>query len=246
MKRAGVAALLLLSLGAVPASAGARDNALLVDRAVVRFWAPDSGGVRSPHFVYERVLAFEARLEALADHNRPAAAEPYRDRHVNDALERHVAETLLASLHIEPEPAERVIVSQIEAARARLSERVGGEQALEEAASAEGIGPRDLLGILRRQARASLYLDSMVAPMLEPSEAELRTLHRTRSNPFRALPFERIEPGLRRWYVGQRLAAAVQNFYQNASSRIVLTLLAPLPGGAQGVSSTGSTESSLP
>jgi hypothetical protein len=110
---------------------------------------------------------------------------------------------------------------------------VGGQAALERAALAEGIGARDLLGVLRRQARASLYLDRMVAPMLDPSDAELRALHRTRQNPFRELPFERIEPGLRRWYVGQRLAAAVQNFYQNARSRITLTPLSELPGGAE-------------
>ena len=112
-------------------------------------------------------------------------------------------------------------------------ERVGSEAALEQAAQAEGLGARDLLELLRRQARASLYLDRMVAPMLDPSDAELRALHRTRHNPFRELPFERIEPGLRRWYIGQRLAAAVQNFYQNARSRITFTPLSELPGGAE-------------
>jgi hypothetical protein len=178
------------------------------------------------------VLAFEARIEALADPNR-TTTEPYRDRHVNDALERHVAETLLAGLHIEPEPGEAVLLRQIQSARTRLVERVGSEALLEQAAQAEGLGARDLLELLRRQARASLYLDRMVAPMLDPSDAELRALHRTRHNPFRELPFERIEPGLRRWYIGQRLAAAVQNFYQNARSRITLTPLGELPGGAE-------------
>jgi hypothetical protein len=203
-----------------------------VDRALARFWAPDTGGVQSPHFVYERVLAFEARLEALADPNRSLGAQPYRARHVNDALERHIAETLLASLRIDPEPDEAALIRQIQSARARLLERVGGEDALARAALAEGLGARDLLQMLRRQARASLYLDRMVATMLDPSDAELRTLHRTRHNPFRELPFERIEPGLRRWYVGQRLAAAVQSFYQNARSRITFTPLSELPGGA--------------
>jgi len=215
------------------AHARAEGGALLVERAIARFWAPDTGGVASPHFIYERVLAFEARIEALADPNRPSSSEPYRDRHVNDALERHVAETLLAGLHIDPEPGEAALLRQIQSARARLLERVGGEVALEQAAQAEGIGARDLLEMLRRQARASLYLDRMVAPMLDPSDAELRALHRTRHNPFRELPFERIEPGLRRWYVGQRLAAAVQSFYQNARSRITLTPRAELPGGVE-------------
>lgn len=226
----------LFALGVPLFAAGhahAEGGALLVERAIARFWAPDTGGVQSPHFIYQRVLSFEARVEALADPNRAAGAEAYRDRHVNDALERHVAETLLAGLHIDPEPDEAALLRQIQSARARLLQRVGGEAALEQAALAEGIGARDLLEMLRRQARASLYLDRMVAPMLDPSDAELRALHRTRQNPFRGLQFERIEPGLRRWYVAQRLAAAVQNFYQNARSRITLTPLFELPGGAE-------------
>lgn len=203
----------------------ARAEPLIVDRAIARFWSPDTGGVRSPHFIYERVLSFEARLEALSDATQDTGGEPYRDRHLTAALERHVAETLLSSLHIDPEPTEAELLRQIQAARARLIERIGGEDALGRAAQAEGIGARDVLEILRRQARASLYLDRMVAPMLDPSSAELRTLHRTRHTPFRDLPFERIEPGLRRWYIAQRLSAAVQGFYQNARSRITLTLL---------------------
>jgi hypothetical protein len=232
MRRAP-AALLALALLTLESGAAHADGAVLVERAIARFWAPDTGGVQSPHFVYEHVLAFEARIEALADPNRGGGSEPFRSRHVNDALERHVAETLLAGLHIDPEPGEAVLLRQVQFARARLIERVGGEQPLALAAQAEGLGERDLLELLRRQARASLYLDRMVAPMLDPSDAELRALHRTRNNPFRELAFERIEPGLRRWYVGQRLASAVQNFYQNARSRITLTPLAELPGGAE-------------
>jgi hypothetical protein len=235
MKRA----LIALGLTAVFVGSSARAEApaapaaaVSVDRAVVRFWAPDTGGVTSPRFVYYRVLAFEARLEALADPNRGAQPAPYRERHVSDALERHVAETVLSSLHIDPEPSDAELARQMEAARARLVQRAGSEEALFALTAAEGLGPRDLLELTRRQARASLYLDRMVATMLQPSEAELRTLHRTRNTPFRALPFEQIEPGLRRWYVAQRLASAVQSYYQNARSRIVLTLLGDLPGGA--------------
>lgn len=223
MKRLFAAFSLALALASGLGEAQAEPE--IVDRAIARFWAPDTGGVRSPHFIYERVLSFEARLEALSDSSQDTIGEPYRDRHLTAALERHVAETLLASLHIDPEPTEAELLRQIQAARARLIERIGGEDVLARAAQAEGIGARDLLEILRRQARASLYLDRMVAPMLDPSSAELRTLHRTRHNPFRGAPFERVEPGLRRWYIAQRLAAAVQAFYQNARSRITLTLL---------------------
>ena len=54
------------SLGAEP---------VLVDRAVVRFEAPETGGARRPRFVFERELSFEARLEALADPDRGALGD---------------------------------------------------------------------------------------------------------------------------------------------------------------------------
>jgi hypothetical protein len=73
---------------------------------------------------------------------------------------------------------------------------------VEQAALAEGIDSRELTSILRRQARSSLYLDRMVAPMLAPSEAELGTSI-ARSDAVPRRPFEEVEVLLRRWYVGK-------------------------------------------
>jgi hypothetical protein len=106
-----------------------------------------------------------------------------------------------------------------------LYQRVGGASRLAEAALAEGIDEREILRLLRRQARASLYLDRMVAPMLSPSEAELSNLHRTVATPFKSLPFDKAKAPLRRWYVTRRLSEALQAFYQNARSRIEVTIL---------------------
>lgn len=201
-------------------------SGFVLERAVVRYIAPETGGSRSPRFIFERVLAFEARLEALADPDRSiGSAAPYRERHVRAALERDIAESLLASLRIEPEPAAAALVRQTEAARAMLLERIGGPEELERAARAEGIDDREILRMLRRQARASLYLDRMVAPMLAPSDAELYNLHRTLATPFRALPYEKAAAPLRRWYVGRRLAAALTAFYQNARARLQIVVL---------------------
>lgn len=210
-------ALLALALGAAlgvgrPASA----EPVAVDRVAVRFTAPELGGARSPRFVFERVLAFEARLAALEAGERGG----YRERHVSAALERHIAETLLAGLRIEPEVSADEITRQAALARKRVEERVGGAQALLAAARAEGVSERELLGLFRRQARASLYLDRMVAPMLEPSNAELGVLHRSGRTPFSGAPFELVLPGLRRYYVSNKLAEALQNYYQNARSRL--------------------------
>jgi hypothetical protein len=196
---------------------------VLVDRAVARFTAPELGGERAPRFVLGRLLAFEARLEALADAERSGVA--YRERNLSAALERHVAETLLAGLRIDPEPTPRELANQTDAARRLTAERAGGLAALDEAARAEGVSQRELYVLFQRQARASLYLDRMVSPMLAPSDAELRALYRSERTPFRDAPFETILPGLRRWYVSNRLQSALAQYYQNARSRLRIVIL---------------------
>ncbi len=219
MRARGLLLACALALSALPA----RAEPTIVDRAVARFSAPELGGTRSPHFVLGRVLAFEARVEALADPDRVGAA--YRERHVSAALERHVAETLLAGLRIDPEPTAAELVAQSAAARRLMEERCGGVERLDEAAAAEGVSRRELAVLWQRQARASLYLDRMVSPMLSPSDAELRALYRNERTPFRDAPFETILPGLRRWYVSTRLQAALAAYYQNARSRLRIVIL---------------------
>ena len=197
-----------------------------VDRAVVRFVAPETGGARRPRFVFERELAFEARLEALSDPDRSALGDaPYRDRHVTAALDRHIAETILGTLRIEPEPTFAELDHQSQLAHRMLSDRAGGEDALDDARRAEGISEREFGRLLAQKARASLYLDRMVTPMLQPSEAELRSIHKSTSTPFADAPFDTIRPALLRWYVSRRLNAALATFFENARSRIEVTVL---------------------
>lgn len=198
---------------------------ILLDRVVVRWHAPETGGVQRPQFIFERELAFEARIEALADPDPEPGA--FAERHARAALERHIAESLLSSLPIVPEPKPQEIAAQAEAARASLVQRVKGMDRFREAAMAEGIGTDEIDAMLRRKARASLYLDRMVAPLLSPSEAELRALHKTEQNPYSREPFEKIAPALERWVVGQRLGQALETYFQNAEARIALTLVQP-------------------
>lgn len=219
-------ALALLVLSGALVAPSLRAEPALADRVVVRFTAPETGGARSPRFVLERVLAFEARLEALGDPDHVVTDErPYRERHVRAALERHVAETLLASLRIDPEPTERELVRTAQTARTILYQRAKNPVAVERARAAEGIDDREILRMLRRQARASLYLDRMVAPMLAPSRAELEVIHRTLDTPFAALPFDQAQAPLARWTVALRLSEALATFYQNARSRLELTIV---------------------
>jgi hypothetical protein len=204
-------------------SAPAAAEPISVERVAVRFSAPELGGARSPRFVLQHVLAFEARVSALTS-GEPGSG--FRERHLTAALERHVAETLLANLRIDPEPSAELVTRQAMSARRMLEERLGEAGILQQAARAEGISERELVTFFRRQARASLYLDRMVAPMLEPSTAELRALHRSGRTPWSAAPFETVLPGLRRWYISTRLNDALQNYYQNARSRLDVVVIA--------------------
>lgn len=198
----------------------------VIDRAVVRFTAPETGGVELPRFIFERELAFEARLEALADDAFvPSEDTPYLDIHIRAALERHVAETILETLEVTPQPTPDDIQRRVNSAQAALIQRVGGADLLEAAARKEGFGSSEIFRMLQRQARASLYLDRMVAPMLRPSEAELQALHQAGRTPFTKEPFEAIKVPLRRWYVSRRLSAALRDYYEGARSRLVLHVL---------------------
>jgi hypothetical protein len=205
--------------GEPPSRPGA---ALLVDRVVVRWPAPETGGPAKPQFIFERELAFEARLESLADPDPEPG--PYHDRHVRAALELHVGETLLAALPIVPMPSPKEIADRAEAARGVLEQRVKGRANLLAAAAAEGIGSEELDTLLRRKARASIYLHKMIAPMLEPSELELRDLWRTGATPFKDQPFDQIKAALSRWYVGKHLGQATDAYFQNARSRVVISV----------------------
>jgi hypothetical protein len=219
--------LLLAALTLVGSTAHAQaptPRAMLLDRVAVRWHAPETGGVEKPQFIFERELAFEARIAALADPDVDAA--PYTDRHIRAALERRIAETLLSNLPVLPAPTATEVASRAESARAVLEQRVRGRDKLLAAAKAEGISSDEIDTMLRRQARASLYLDRMVAPMLEPSEPELRALLATPgATPYSGQPYDRVALVLGRWVVAQRLGEAIATYYQTARSRVVVTLV---------------------
>ena len=224
-------AALALAAGSAPAqdraAAPAARTRALVDRVVVRWFAPETGGPARPQFVFERELRFVARLEALADPDTDSAV--FRERHVRAALDRIVAETLLASLVIVPASTSKELVARTQAARALLDQRVHGQSRLAATAAAEGIAPEEIDALLRRSAKASLYLDRMVAPTVACSEAELRALHQAGGTPLDGQPYEAAAPGLQRWCDGGRLAQAVDGYYQNARSRVTLVLVKGRP-----------------
>ncbi len=213
-------------LAAQPLPVETSRSAISVDRVVVRFTAPELGGVSAPSFILERELAFEARLEALADPRfSPTDSEPYLPGHVRAALERHIAEAILESLRMTPPPTQEEIEARAFAAEASLAIEVRGATLLGQAAREEGLEQREVYRLLQRRARASLYLDRMVAPMLSPSEAELQSLHNSGRTPFSRVTFNEVAVDMRRWYVSRALRQAVQAYYDGARSRITLTVL---------------------
>jgi len=214
---------------------GAQSEGKSLDRAVIRFFAPELGGAPTPQFIFERELAFEARLQALADPDQPKdSPKPYLDRHVRNAIEGHISEALLANLRVDPAATDDELDRLTDDARRMLCERIGGVGGLAVAAHAEGISDREVTILLRRRARASIYLDRMVAPMLAPTRTELRQVYAVERHPFTQSSFEEVEPMLRNWWVGRRLSDAVEQYFANARQRVILTLLVPMSDESSG------------
>lgn len=193
----------------------------LVDRIIGRWRVVEGGKSGKARPIFARELAFEARLEAMAGGEAPTA--PITEPQVRAALARHVTEALLAELPLDPAPSPAQVGEQASRARRFLVSRVGGEERLRVALEAERLSTDELDALLRRTARASLYLDRMVAPQVDPTDLELRQLHAAGQTPFSKQPFPEVSSELRRWVVAQRLAEALDAFYQRARSRVVIT-----------------------
>lgn len=200
----------------------------LVDRVAIVFDAPETGGAASPRTILERELSFEARIEALATGETLGDERgAYGARHVRAALDRHIATELLAALpdEIAPRSADPCDLAAtdptgVDLARSILLARVKGETALREAMAAERMTDDDVLRVLRREARAARYLDRVVAPMLAPTDGELRSALRAPSHPLADKPFAEVRCSLRSSVVGQRLGFALTSFLQTSRLRV--------------------------
>lgn len=208
---------LALGLGFAPRALAAPVE---VDRVLLRWHVADPGQRSRVESIFERELAFEARIEALAS----GAAEDasLTERHVRAALNRHVAEGLLASLPLDPAPTSAEVEARAKLVRSYLLVRVGDEDRLERAAEKEGISDAEIGRMIRRSARASLYLERMVAPQIAPTQSELVDLHKSGATPFSDRPFTEVEDALGRWVTADRLTKALEAYYQKARNRIVV------------------------
>lgn len=188
------------------------------DSVAVRFFAPDMGGAARPRFVTERQLSFEARLLALEE-DPSGVVQP---RHVRAALDAHIADEMLGALPLESPPDAKAISQTVETLRAALEQRVGGTAAIERAEKLEGIGPREVDAMFARQARAALYVDRALTPILASTEDQLRETYRTTSHPFRQRRFEDARDDLAKWIALERFRSAEQSYLQTARGRITV------------------------
>ena len=62
--------------------------------------------------------------------------------------------------------------------------------------------------------------------MLQPSDADLREVHRRGDTPFTTSPFAQVEDKVRNWYVSVRLRTALDSYYRGVRSKVSVALIA--------------------
>jgi len=211
-------AAIFLATGLAFADLPEQPSYVTADSVAVRFFSPDTGGAAHPRFITQRQLSFEARLLALEEDPQGTL----QTRHVRAAIESHVADEMVASLPTEHAPDGAAVVKAVELLRAGVEQRVGGHPAIERALKADGLDASELTSLLQRQARAALYLDRALTPVLSYTEDQLRDTYRTTSHPYRARRFDDCKDDLARWLVVERFRAAEQAYLQTARSRVTL------------------------
>jgi hypothetical protein len=105
-------------------------------------------------------------------------------------------------------------------------ERLGGRERVLAAAAAEQIDPGEVDDLFRRAALAAWYIDRVVAPILSPTEEQLREVYRTAAHPYRGRPFDEVRSRLLRWFVSERLRVAEGSFMQAARARLKVVVTA--------------------
>lgn len=195
-----------------------------VDAVAVRFSSPETGGATRPRFITQRELSFEARMLACMEEGR--YVDP-QDRHLRAAVDQHVEVEMLSRLPLDPEPDAAALLRVARILEAAVIDRVGGEAVLSKAASSEGFEPREVDSYFLREARAALYVERSITPVLYPTEDVLRDVFRTTAHPYRGAKYEDVRDALDRWFAFERLRAAESQFLQGARTRVKIAYTAP-------------------
>lgn len=199
---------------------------VVADRAVARFSDPEaSDQSASLRFVMMRELVIEAWFTAFE--RSPTSTPSIDDKTLRIALERHVIEAVLGTRALPPAVEARVPKALADVKLA-LAVSVGGDARLVEAltratGSATG-GDAELETILKRRARAELYLEVATGQVYDPSEIELRAAHQKLAM-FSKVPYDEVAKPVRAYLRTQRLREGAQAYHQAVRSKLRLEII---------------------
>jgi hypothetical protein len=219
-----LAVLAVLAAGAASTPSQSVRIRFVVDGVAVRFTSPETGGATRPRFVMQRELSFEARLLACAEEGK--LAEP-QERHIRQAVEQHIAVEMLSRLPLDPEPDAAALGRVARILQTAVIDRVGGEKVVQDAGAVEGFESSEIDAMFIHEARAALYVERAITPVLYPSEETLRDVYRTTAHPYRGSKYEDVRDALDRWFAFERLRSAEAQFLQNARTRVKVAYTAP-------------------
>ena len=162
-------------------------------------------------------------MEATIDEGTPPP--DFYARYGRTALDRFIAEEMLASLLIERGAEPPDLPKSALDAREELEARLTGASRLTDLMKADGISEGELGAYLRRRVRATTYVDRVLTPILKPTEDELFQGFRTMPSPFRSLTYEDGRGRFLRFYIHERFRSLSLDFVKGARARMTLTIL---------------------
>ncbi|GAC1352130.1 MAG: hypothetical protein NVS3B20_05940 [Polyangiales bacterium] len=213
----------------VATSSRVNGSPVTLDRTVARFSDPEAAEASaSLRFVMMRELVIEAWLVSF-EKNQLSAPTGFDERDLRQALERHVIETVLGDRVLTP-----AVEKKVEGAAKNAWEvqaiLVGGAPRLAQAIGLATFGgvvsSTDLDTILRRRARAELYLETAVLQPVRPSEPELRAAQLKAPKVLAEIPFQEATPRLTEYVRSVRLRETSQSYYQAVRARLHIEIVA--------------------
>ncbi len=238
MARWALVGAMVVALGVNPASAAEK---VLAERTVARFIDPESGdAATSQRFVFQRELIVEAWLVAFERapcapdaKGKCSAPNPtlYDEKSLRTALDRHLIDEVLGSREL-PLKHEARVPGATAVAQQVLTDAVGGPERLAAAltaslgrtvAESEMAGVPELHTLVRRRARAEIWLEVAVAPPIEPTVVELAAFQPRAPELIAKAPFH--PDNVRRHARAARLREFATTYLQLIRSKLHLEIL---------------------
>jgi hypothetical protein len=197
---------------------------IVVDRAIARVTAPETGGRTKPQLITERIAMFAAELEARTEGSPMEEATSLLPL----VLDRLVGDMLLAALLVERGSDPTNLPEERKRLKADWMRNVGGEANLLAARTRHGISEDELDTLIDRRFRAMTYVDRYLEPLMKPTDTALFQAFRTSAHPYRGERFEDAKERFERYFVQDRYRALALDFVRSARNRVRLTYLGAL------------------